>query len=93
MKKMSLFFVVLLALFFVLPASAQWYAGALGGVNLSNISTHPDENGIFANGLAYGSGGVLDYDLGKYITLHMEPMYLQKAVESEEESVPAFRQV
>ena len=79
MKKMSVFFVLLLTLCFILPVSAQTHIGAIGGLNLGNFSVHPNEDGIFENGLAYGLGGVFDYHLSKSVALYLEPMYLQRA--------------
>ncbi len=87
MKKMSVFFVLLLALCIVLPASAQVHLGVLGGLNLANLSVDPDEGVDFSSRTAFGFGGVLDYDLGEYIALHLEPMYLQKGTETTEDGV------
>jgi len=87
MKKMSVFFVLLLALCIVLPASAQVHLGVLGGLNLANLSVDPDEGVDFSSRTAFGFGGVLDYGLGEYIALHLEPMYLQKGTEAKEEGV------
>ena len=87
MKKMSVFFVLLLALCIVLPASAQVHLGVLGGLNLANLSVDPDEGVDLSSRTAFGFGGVLDYGLGEYIALHLEPMYLQKGTEAKEEGV------
>ena len=79
MQKMSVFLVVLLALCIVLPASAQVNLGVLGGLNLANASMDPLEEGTnLSSRTAFGFGAILDFGLNESITLHLEPMYLQK---------------
>ncbi|NQV17949.1 MAG: PorT family protein [Armatimonadetes bacterium] len=83
MKKTCVFLVVFLAICVVLPASTQVNFGVLGGLNLANISMDPDEGLDFSNRTAFGFGVVLDYSLNESITLHLEPMYLQKGTNVE----------
>ena len=84
MKKISVFVGMLLTLFMVLPANAQVNFGVLGGINLSSYDIDPLEGGLeLSNFTAFGFGGVLDYCFNEFITLHIEPMYLQKGVNGE----------
>lgn len=80
MKKMSVLLVVFLAMFMVLPASAQNQIGVIGGLNLANLSSDYFEAiGLdFGTSTGFGIGGVLDVGLNENISLRFEPMYLQK---------------
>jgi hypothetical protein len=89
MKKMSVFIVLLFALCIVLPVSAQVHLGVLGGLNLANVSGDTDDEADWQSSTFFGFGVVLDYALDEYITLHFEPMYLQKGAEINEEGYDA----
>lgn len=83
MKKMYAFLVVLSALCVVLPADAQVNLGVVGGLNLANMDWDPLAEGVeISNLIAFGFGGVLDYNLNESIALRLEPMYLQKGYKS-----------
>ena len=80
MKKLSVLLAVFVVLGMIMSANAQVHFGVLGGVNLATVSVDPmPEEGLeFSNLTCFGFGGVLDYYLGESISLHLEPMYLQK---------------
>jgi opacity protein-like surface antigen len=84
MNKFNPLFVVLLALFIALPASAQVKLGLIGGANLANLNGK-DVDGTkfdFSGRTEFGVGGVLDVSLSENISLRFEPMYLQKGGET-----------
>lgn len=84
MKNMDIFLVVFLTVFTVLPAGAQVNLGVLGGLNLASCDIDPLEGGMeISNLTAFGFGCVLDYSLNEFITLHLEPMYLQKGAKGD----------
>ncbi len=83
MKNMVIFLVVFLTVFTVLPASAQVNLGVLGGLNLASCDVDPLEEMEISNLTAFGFGCVLDYSLNEFITLHLEPMYLQKGTKGD----------
>jgi hypothetical protein len=89
---MTVFFAVLLALCVVVPAGAQVHLGALGGLHMTEFNVDPADGGIFPNGLPFGFGGVVDYELSKHTALHLEPMYLRKFPQISE-GAPNFRKV
>ncbi len=80
MKKPDVFFVVVITLFMVLPATAQQRIGFVGGLNIANLrGVDQDGEDINLSGLTlFGFGGVLELGLSKNIALHLEPMYLKK---------------
>jgi len=83
MNKFNPLFVVLLALFIALPASAQVKLGVIGGANLANLNGKDvdGEKIDFSSRTAFGVGGVLDVGLSENVSLRFEPMYLQKGTE------------
>jgi hypothetical protein len=84
MKIMNVFLVLFVTLCMALPAGAQVHLGVLGGLNLASCDVDPLEGGMeISNLTVFGFGGVLDYDLNEFITLHLEPMYLQKGAKGD----------
>ena len=88
MIRLSLVF--FLAVFGVLPASAQNQIGVIGGLNRANLrSDHSKAIGINYGAIAgFGIGGVLVFGLKENISLHFEPMYLQKGTAYDDLEVP-----
>jgi opacity protein-like surface antigen len=80
MNKLTLFLVVLLAVFIALPAGAQVNLGVIGGLNIANLSGEDvdGEKIDFSGRTTFGVGGVLDIGLNENVSLRLEPMYLQK---------------
>jgi hypothetical protein len=87
MKKLSLVVVLLLAVLMIGSASAQTRLGGAFAFNLANMSADPETiqiEGLGAVPVNYksrtgiGFGGVVDLGLSENVTLHMEPMFLQK---------------
>lgn len=78
MKTLSLCLIVLCILCLVMPASAQPRIGVIGGLNLANVRS-PDTNDLDSRRrTVFGLGGMLEVGLGRWVTLSVEPMYLQK---------------
>ncbi|MGH7495503.1 MAG: outer membrane beta-barrel protein [bacterium] len=83
MKKLGVFFVLLCAVSFALPAQAQVRLGVIGGLNLANISFDPTLDPNTSRSTAFGAGGVLQFRLAENLALQLEPMYLQKGARQE----------
>jgi hypothetical protein len=68
-----------LCLLSLLPVKAQWEVGGLINFNLAGISVQPEiSSEDYSGRLGFGIGAVVDRALTDVITLHLEPMFLQK---------------
>jgi len=89
MKRVTLIIVAVLLLLGSMPADAQFHVGLMGGLNYSNLKAQED-NPFDANPDDFkkltvsAMGAVLDIELHKYLSLRIEPMYLQKGSSYEE---------
>ncbi len=85
MNNSSLSLVTLLAMLALLvaaPASAQHYAGVVGGINLAKLAPEEESDQISSK-LFPGVGAVLGIKLAEDTYLHVQPMYLQKGAKLE----------
>jgi hypothetical protein len=69
-------------LMLVAPAMAEVRVGAVGGVNLSSLST--DEQGVKLSTLTrWGAGGALELDLNDYVAVATRPMFIGRGTDIE----------
>ena len=64
-----------------MPASAQHYAGIVGGLNIANLDANretDESNDDLSNVNRPGFGAVVGLGLRETTFLHLEPMYLEK---------------
>jgi opacity protein-like surface antigen len=81
-KTTAVLSVLLLTLCIAATAGAQVNIGFLGGVNIANVSLDPEIEGVeVSSRTAFGFGGVFEYGFGEFISVQVEPMYLQKGAD------------
>jgi hypothetical protein len=68
-------------------AFGQTSGGFIGGINLASITFDPDPGIDFTTRTGFGFGGIVDFSFNETVGLRVEPMYLQKGTEAEEEGV------